>query len=139
MAPGTPAADAPLNTAGGSVWLLDQLGGTFVGLYFAGAQPADPNLRSRLGALTNLPDPVRPVLICASGHAAPWSAAGFDAFDDAEGLAAERYGAAPDTFYLIRPDQHVAARWRHLDIRATRDALQLATGHLTPEFAAWQA
>jgi 3-(3-hydroxy-phenyl)propionate hydroxylase len=64
---------------------------------------------------------------------------GFDAFDDAEGLAAERYGAEPDTFYLIRPDQHVAARWRHLDIRATRDALQLAIRNVTTEFAAWQA
>jgi 3-(3-hydroxy-phenyl)propionate hydroxylase len=139
MAPGNPAADAPLSTADGPAWLLDQMGGAFVGLYFAGAQPADPNLGSRLGALANLPEAVRPVVICATRHAGAWSALGFDAFDDAEGLAAERYGAEPDTFYLIRPDQHVAARWRHLDIRATRDALQLAIGNVTPEFAAWQA
>jgi len=139
MAPGNPAADAPLSTADGPAWLLDQMGGAFVGLYFAGAQPADPNLGSRLRALTNLPEPVRPVVICATGHAGAWSALAFDAFDDPGGLAAERYGAVPDTFYLMRPDQHVAARWRHLDIRATRDALQRAIGNVTPEFAAWQA
>jgi 3-(3-hydroxy-phenyl)propionate hydroxylase len=27
-------------------------------------------------------------------------------------LAAERYDARPGTVYLLRPDQHVCARWR---------------------------
>jgi 3-(3-hydroxy-phenyl)propionate hydroxylase len=30
----------------------------------------------------------------------------------ADGAAAERYDASPGTVYLLRPDQHVCARWR---------------------------
>ena len=53
--PGAPADDAPLVTGDEPAWLLDQLGGRFVGIYFAGAESANPNLRSRLTALSNLP------------------------------------------------------------------------------------
>jgi 3-(3-hydroxy-phenyl)propionate hydroxylase len=137
--PGAPAEDAPLTAGHEANWLLDQLGGRFVGIYFAGAESVNPNLRSRLAAFTNLPEPVDPLVICGAGQSAGWRAMGLDAFDDAQGLFVQRYDATPDAFYLIRPDQHVAARWRHLDIRAARDAVQRATGHLTPEFAAWQA
>ena len=35
--------------------------------------------------------------------------------DDSEGLLATRYDARPGTFYLLRPDQHVCARWRSFD------------------------
>jgi 3-(3-hydroxy-phenyl)propionate hydroxylase len=139
VTPGAPAEDAPLTAGNGSTWLLDQLGGRFVGIYFAGAASANPSLRSRLAAFTNLPEPVDPLVICSVGQSAAWAAMGLDAFDDAQGLFAQRYDATLDAFYLIRPDQHVAARWRHLDIRAARDAVQRAAGHLTPEFAAWQA
>ena len=47
---------------------------------------------------------------------------------DAEGWAAQRYDAQPGTAYLIRPDQHVCARWRHLDSAHVRAALARATG-----------
>jgi 3-(3-hydroxy-phenyl)propionate hydroxylase len=136
---GAPADDAPLTTGDKPAWLLDQLGGRFVGIYFAGSESATPNLGSRLSALVNLPEPVDPLVICGTGQCKGWQALGLDAFDDAQGLFAQRYGASPDAFYLIRPDQHIAARWRHMDIRAARDAVQRATGHLAPEFAAWQA
>jgi 3-(3-hydroxy-phenyl)propionate hydroxylase len=139
MVPGAPAADAPLAAGDDPVWLLDQLGGEFAGLYFGGPERPSPALCSRVGALANLVEAVRPVVVCAAGQSAAWRAAGLDAFDDVHGLCAERYDATPGTFYLVRPDQHVAARWRHLEIRAARDALRRATGTLAPEFAAWQA
>ncbi len=47
---------------------------------------------------------------------------------DAEGLAAQRYDARPGTVYLIRPDQHVAARWRTFDAAAVAAALARASG-----------
>jgi 3-(3-hydroxy-phenyl)propionate hydroxylase len=46
---------------------------------------------------------------------------------DAEGLLAKRYDAAPGTTYLLRPDQHVCARWRHFDADALRHAVARAT------------
>jgi len=48
--------------------------------------------------------------------------------EDVEGLAARRYGAAPGTIYLLRPDQHVAARWRRWDAQAFEHALARAIG-----------
>ena len=134
--PGAPAEEAPLANSGRRTWLLDQLGSGFAGVYFAGAEAAEPNLRSRIMALTNLPERVEPLVICSVGHSAGWTAAGVDAFDDVQGLFAQRYDATPGTFYLIRPDQHVAARWRRLDVRSARDAVQRATGHFTAELVA---
>ena len=48
---------------------------------------------------------------------------------DKDGLIATRYDARPNTCYLMRPDQHVCARWRAFDIVAVRDAIQRATGN----------
>ena len=52
-----------------------------------------------------------------------------DALHDAQGLAARRYDARPGTCVLIRPDQHVAARWRRFDADAARAALARATAN----------
>ncbi|MDD9705693.1 FAD-dependent oxidoreductase [Seohaeicola sp. SP36] len=49
--------------------------------------------------------------------------------DDATGALAARYlGDAPAAVYLIRPDQHVAARWPAYDAADIRAALRRATG-----------
>jgi len=51
------------------------------------------------------------------------------ASDDPTGVLAERYlGDASAAVYLIRPDQHVAARWPAFDETAMRTALRKACG-----------
>ena len=42
---------------------------------------------------------------------------------DVQGLITERFDARPGTVYLIRPDQHVAARWRSFDAAKIQAAL----------------
>ena len=46
---------------------------------------------------------------------------------DGDGLAVRRFDARAGTAYLIRPDQHVAARWRAFDAAAVRAAVARAT------------
>jgi 3-(3-hydroxy-phenyl)propionate hydroxylase len=106
MLPGTNCADAPVRNAGRDAWLLHHLGGEFVALVF------DPSCGLDM-------------LDC-DGIACRVLAVGRD-FEDAEGLVRERYDGAPGTTYLIRPDQHVAARWRRFDEAALRTALARAT------------
>jgi len=47
--------------------------------------------------------------------------------EDVDGLAASRYDARGGTCYLLRPDQHVCARWRAFDRRAVEAAIARAT------------
>lgn len=48
-------------------------------------------------------------------------------------LLAERYlGSAPSAVYLIRPDQHVVARWPAFDREAVTRALHLSIGKTAP-------
>ena len=42
---------------------------------------------------------------------------------DPEGLLEQRFDARRGTVYLIRPDQHVAARWRAFDTGKVQAAL----------------
>ncbi|OCW57893.1 FAD-dependent oxidoreductase [Hoeflea olei] len=100
--PGSACADAPLE--GG--YLLDRLGDGFVILTLDAAAPES---------------------IEEDGVVARRLALG--AADDASGALRERYlGDAASAVYLIRPDQHVAARWENYDEAALRAALRKACG-----------
>ncbi|MDQ6680828.1 MAG: hypothetical protein M3Y67_07670, partial [Pseudomonadota bacterium] len=48
--------------------------------------------------------------------------------EDPAGLATRRYGARPGTAYLLRPDQHVCARWHAPGEAGVRAALEKACG-----------
>jgi 3-(3-hydroxy-phenyl)propionate hydroxylase len=47
--------------------------------------------------------------------------------EDPRGIAVQRYDAKAGTVYLLRPDQHVAARWRRLDAAKVGAAVARAT------------
>ena len=127
LVPGAPAADAPVQVAGQDGWLLAQLGGGFTGLLFTDGGAPDAAAMAALDALGLGAVPVR-VLLVAPPATQP-GIAGPMTLVDTEGLAARRYDAGPGSFYLLRPDQHVCARWRHADAGQIRAALARATGN----------
>jgi 3-(3-hydroxy-phenyl)propionate hydroxylase len=55
---------------------------------------------------------------------------GIRVLQDQAGRFAERFDAQDGTTYLIRPDQHVAARWRAFDSDKVTAALARATCNL---------
>jgi 3-(3-hydroxy-phenyl)propionate hydroxylase len=113
MVPGAPLTDAPvLHADGQRSWLLRQTAPDFTLLVF-GELPAWAR---------GLP------------HVTPVSV-GQDLVD-VEGLVAQRLDGQPGTAYLIRPDQHVAARWRQPDEAGVRAALARATAQAVAAVAA---
>ena len=125
MVPGAPMDDAPVVESGEAGWLHNKVGHRFVALYFA--QDAAVLPAPTLAALSNLSwqgIEVRPLVISAG----PGLLAGdVPVLEDARGVAARRYDAQPGTVYLLRPDQHVAARWRSFDADKVRAAVAKAT------------
>ncbi len=113
MKPGSNCADAPVWQAGASTWLLTALNvlhgpaGGFTLLCF-GERPTPDEVSE--GAVVT-----RTLVV------------GMD-IDDSDGLLAKRYDGRAGTVYLIRPDQHVAARWRKFDAEKVRAALRRCLG-----------
>ena len=100
--PGSPCPDAPM----GASFLLPALGGRF----------------TLLTIDTEAPDSVTEDSVTATRLA-------LRADDDPTGALAARYlGEAASAVYLIRPDQHVAARFATYDEAQIRRALRRATG-----------
>ncbi|WP_295850485.1 FAD-dependent oxidoreductase [uncultured Xylophilus sp.] len=117
LRPGAPAVDAPLDDVpggggGGSDngWLLRRLDGRgFAALVFGDGPAADAAVQAAAET-----DPPIAVLRIADGPA--------------HALAWQRYDARPGTVYLLRPDQHVCARWRAPSADDLRSALDRAWG-----------
>jgi len=116
MVPGAAAADAPAARADRSIgWLLRSLAPHRFNLLVFGT-PAESAWADALQDEMNV---LRLPL------------------DAAHALAAQRYDAQPGTAYLLRPDQHVCARWRHGDAKTVRAALDRALGRVpAPSLAA---
>ena len=70
------------------------------------------------------PIAITPIVVAATGQAP----AGLTTLHDPAGTVAERCDLRPGSAYLIRPDQHVAARWRSLDVAKVQAALSRAAG-----------
>jgi 3-(3-hydroxy-phenyl)propionate hydroxylase len=130
MAPGAPLADAPVKINGREGWLTSCVGDRFTGLYFTGPGPFPAGLIDSLKSLAHEDIPVRATLVVPRGHA-ELKADGITVIEDSEGLAADRFDAKPGSFYLVRPDQHISARWRAYDPESVRQAVLRATGNST--------
>ncbi|RKF50861.1 FAD-dependent oxidoreductase [Paraburkholderia fungorum] len=125
MVPGASCVDAPVDAAGQPAWLLQQLGQQFTGVLFCGAQGIDQPTQAALDTLRSGPVPLKLVVV-TSGDGQVAVASDAKVVHDVDGLAAARYDAQPGTFYLIRPDQHVCARRRQLDVNFVEAALKRA-------------
>jgi len=134
MVPGAPMDDAPVQVNGQDAWLLDQMGKGFQVMVFVD-EASSTDVLSKLNALqaSNVSGPVGaqnqtlkagPLLVTASPLVMP----GMNAIVDTRGLVAKRYDARPGTTYLLRPDQHVVARWRQLDLAQLQTAMARALG-----------
>jgi 3-(3-hydroxy-phenyl)propionate hydroxylase len=127
MAPGAAAADAPVTVGGRPGWLLRHLGERFCGLYFCG-KSLSAQLAAQLAQLAGDAIGVTPLVVLAHGTRAP-AVPGLIVLTDTHGVLTQRYDGAPGSFYLVRPDQHVAARWRSFDPARVREAVMRATAH----------
>jgi 3-(3-hydroxy-phenyl)propionate hydroxylase len=115
MLPGAVLDDAPVVVGDRRSWLLREVAGParlgFTTLVFGDA-PFAPR---------DTPVPVHVLRVMPQG-----AAAAPHALLDSEGLAHRRCDARPGTLYLLRPDQHVVARFRRPDPGLVSDALELA-------------
>ena len=114
----------PLNVRlGADDFLLDHLGGGFDLLYFTDAPALPASLLAVVDGARARRVPVRITAITTSG-----TVAGADqTLADPDGHFRRRYGAtASGAAYLLRPDQHVCARWLALDADRLRTALHQA-------------
>jgi 3-(3-hydroxy-phenyl)propionate hydroxylase len=119
--PGAPALDAPVLFNGVEGWLLNHLGQRFVALCFVDLEVlVDDWIEAWNKALADLTPSVDLVVVGRGDIARRPSIA---ILDDIAGQAFARWAGEPGSVYLLRPDQHVAARWLE---RPTAPALAAA-------------
>ena len=123
MQPGAAAADAPVTRTGGHPsWLLRELGDGFTALVYGDADTG--RIASQLQQAAEGLAMLRVVKVRPRETATEANAE--QDLVDHDGLVAARYDMRPGTVYLLRPDQHVCARWREPSADALHAALKRA-------------
>ncbi len=102
---GAPIPDAPIVWKGQPGFVLDHLSGGFELLHFPQTQE-----------IADGPEGIKVTRI------------GYD-FSDTAGIFSRRCDARPGSTYLVRPDQHLCARWRSFDRDKIAKAHWRALGH----------
>lgn len=117
--PGAPVPDARVAVDRGEPWLLRRIGGRFALVRFVEDAAAHPDDRSLVDGLDPGPDVLT---VARRGTPGPRTVI------DVDGSAFRRWAAAAGSAYLIRPDQHVSARWRCPAPEDVAEALDRAVG-----------
>ncbi|GEK52281.1 FAD-dependent oxidoreductase [Vreelandella venusta] len=128
LRPGSSAKDAPIRLGEQNAWLLNQLGNGFVLLL--DGRIDDGHATAPLRELSELLDRHTDLRLVVVGPAPDEFGAlpRTTVIDDTEGLVTQRYGLKAGGGYLIRPDQHVTARWHTVTAHQVEDALDRALG-----------
>jgi len=92
-------------------------------LFCDGAPSAEQS--ALLGRLRDLDKRFLPLVIDSTGTKA-------GAVHDDDGAIARLYGAAPGTLYLLRPDLHIAGRWKTIVADEVLRTSSLCLGIATP-------
>jgi 3-(3-hydroxy-phenyl)propionate hydroxylase len=108
--PGAPALDAPVASKDGTRWFMDVLARWFTVVVW---------VDERRIAVSAFSQTMR------AHNSQPEQCAGIVEYGTTAELNA-RYDAQPGTTYLLRPDQHIAARWRTYDEAKVRAAIARA-------------
>ena len=109
-------------------YLFDQLAPAFHLICFTDAAQLDAHVNAQIQALRHQGLPIQVIAIAMNGggqvqHADLTLA-------DSDKLFSTRYGVLhAGAAYLARPDQHVCARWHHLDAERLRHGFNQALGH----------
>jgi 3-(3-hydroxy-phenyl)propionate hydroxylase len=115
MVPGAPMDDAPVVVSGQARWLLREV-----------ASPTLGDFTLLVFGDNEVKLPQTPVPVVVRRVKTPGSLVIAGDIIDSEGHVSRRYDAQPGTVYLLRPDQHVAARWRAFDAAKLQAALNRA-------------
>ncbi len=125
-----PAHGAPPRNVrlGPDEYLLDHLGGGFDLLYAGGEAGLPPPVAAVVAEARARGVPLRVIAVGASAPTADTDLVPPDlVLPDRDGRLRARYGmASAGSAYLLRPDQHVCARWLSLDATRLRAALHRA-------------
>ncbi|MCE8018542.1 monooxygenase [Halomonas sp. MCCC 1A11036] len=116
-----PGAPLPNRRLGEDDYLLDHLGSGFTLLHFSRDGDVDTALDERLAALQARGQAVE--LLCVAREPGAEGA-----LVDSDGGLFAAYGAEAGSAYLVRPDRHVAARWKRLDPTGFELAFATALG-----------
>jgi 3-(3-hydroxy-phenyl)propionate hydroxylase len=108
-------------------YLLDHLGPGFALLFFSARSDPAPELTKLLGALLGIDPQI--TLLRISGT--PGRRTGHDILVDTSGNIGAALDGADGTIYLVRPDRHVAGRWKSPDAGRVSSAMRRALGEAT--------
>ncbi|WP_019937122.1 FAD-dependent oxidoreductase [Bordetella sp. FB-8] len=131
VVPGAPIPDAPIRMQGSPAWFLDRISGNvFAGLHFCGTGEDARTAAGQLAAFAYPGVALDRLLVLAPGAILDDTAlpCGVAAIEDAQGVLARRLDAKAGSFYLLRPDQHLCARWRAWNEAAVAAAIGRAIG-----------